>query len=537
MPEGIYSHLGCDEDQTITEFHPTPHQIQVLRYFIKSPYKGLLLYHGLGAGKTCTSILIADQLLRTHKINKVYVLTPGSLRSGWLTEYCNVCGSNPQTLEDNYVFITYNYHVGNNLPDFSKGLVIIDEVHNIINGVRNNSKNPSIIYQAILKADCKVLALSGTPIFSYVYEWGLLSNLLKPDSYPDMIVKGKVNSYAFKKYFKEEPNGTLVPKNPTVMKRKLEGIISYFPGAGQEFYPKVKHMKPIQVQMSKDQELLYWNKVEIEKKFSHPPKEYLKRQNPQRYKLLYDLYIVSKKNILSRKVSNFYYPPMYAQMEDALVENGGWVRRDLFVDYKLFSIYSPKFTALLLNIVLHNQEKHVVFTFFKTKSGVKMIHSLLSMCGIKSAIFSGDLSDKNRRSILKRFNSPQNRYGKDILVLLVTEAGAEGITIKEGRHLHILESNPRESLITQAIGRIVRYKSHYNLPPDEQKVQIWRYWSIASPNPITINYIVPTPEGDEEKETVIKDKETIDVILYDRGEKRIRERQSFLELIQKSSIT
>ena len=44
-------------------FTPAPHQQLVADYFLESPFKGLLLYHKLGSGKSCTSILVADAML------------------------------------------------------------------------------------------------------------------------------------------------------------------------------------------------------------------------------------------------------------------------------------------------------------------------------------------------------------------------------------------------------------------------------------------------------------------------------------------
>jgi len=38
---------------------------------VNSPYKGILLYHGLGSGKTCTSITIAENLKKEKNIMKI----------------------------------------------------------------------------------------------------------------------------------------------------------------------------------------------------------------------------------------------------------------------------------------------------------------------------------------------------------------------------------------------------------------------------------------------------------------------------------
>jgi hypothetical protein len=60
------------------------HQKIVRDYMnIYTPYRGLLLYHSLGAGKTCTSIALAEGM----KDNKrIIVMTPASLRRNYMEE-------------------------------------------------------------------------------------------------------------------------------------------------------------------------------------------------------------------------------------------------------------------------------------------------------------------------------------------------------------------------------------------------------------------------------------------------------------------
>jgi DNA replication protein DnaC len=55
-----------------------PQQKLVRDYLlIETPYRGLLLFHGLGVGKTCAAIAVAESLMSNKK---VYVLLPASLR-------------------------------------------------------------------------------------------------------------------------------------------------------------------------------------------------------------------------------------------------------------------------------------------------------------------------------------------------------------------------------------------------------------------------------------------------------------------------
>ena len=61
------------------------HQKVVRDYInVYSPYRGVLLYHGLGSGKSASSIAIAEGLKETSK--QIYVMTPASLRTNFFEE-------------------------------------------------------------------------------------------------------------------------------------------------------------------------------------------------------------------------------------------------------------------------------------------------------------------------------------------------------------------------------------------------------------------------------------------------------------------
>lgn len=77
---------SCDQREDVNEdvFTPFNHQLLVKDYLnITSPYRGLLLYHGLGSGKTCTSIGIIEGFKYNKKI---YILTPKSLQKNYKTQ-------------------------------------------------------------------------------------------------------------------------------------------------------------------------------------------------------------------------------------------------------------------------------------------------------------------------------------------------------------------------------------------------------------------------------------------------------------------
>jgi hypothetical protein len=76
--------VSCEDRRSAEQFGLLTHQKIVKDYLnLYSPYRGLLLYHGLGSGKTCSSIAIAEGL-KSDK--RVFVMTPAFLRTNYLKE-------------------------------------------------------------------------------------------------------------------------------------------------------------------------------------------------------------------------------------------------------------------------------------------------------------------------------------------------------------------------------------------------------------------------------------------------------------------
>ena len=82
--ESVEKTLTCDSLKGADSFSLLTHQKIVKDYMnLYTPYRGLLLYHKLGTGKTCTSIAIAEGM-KNHK--RVIIMTPKSLRDNYMEE-------------------------------------------------------------------------------------------------------------------------------------------------------------------------------------------------------------------------------------------------------------------------------------------------------------------------------------------------------------------------------------------------------------------------------------------------------------------
>lgn len=187
-----------------------------------SPYRGLMVYHGLGVGKTRTAIITAETLSSNLDI---VVMLPASIEQNFINEIvkCSVdefssegkwkkegkswvkskaegskifsslsqedkSAINKQIqdkVKQKYTFIHYNGLTKKNIAPynsefFNNKIIIIDEVHNFISRVMNNSTIAKAIYQSIMSSvTSKLLLLSGTPIINKPFEMALLINLVK----------------------------------------------------------------------------------------------------------------------------------------------------------------------------------------------------------------------------------------------------------------------------------------------------------------------------------------------------------------------
>jgi hypothetical protein len=84
----------------------------------------------------------------------------------------------------------------------------------------------------------------------------------------------------------------------------------------------------------------------------------------------------------------------------------------------------------------------------------------------------------NNDADVKAITSDDNINGEKIKVVLISQAGSEGLDFKAIRQVHILEPWYNINRIEQIKGRAVRNFSHKDLPFEERNVQIFLYGTI-----------------------------------------------------------
>lgn len=321
----------------------------------KSPYRGILIYHGLGSGKTITAINVAERMGR-----KAVVLLPRSLRQNFIEEVIKFSPefrrpANYQSLSNKeksridsqleravmkkYSFVSSNSgssaqalhsivaEAESEADDKALGmflkhvnsldnkLLIIDEVHNLVSSMINaDAKNGSKIYDMIMNAkNLRIVALSGSPVISDPFELAILFNMLRGFIYPQDAKKGiKFTAFPdyhdFHTYFIDKEANKMI--NKEIFQERIVGLVSFYSGIlgdNRDLIP-FKH-KPIikQVPMS-DFQWKYYIKYrrqeqDEERKIRFSKKEFVKLVNKKPKRPSNTTFRVK-----SRQVSNFTFP-------------------------------------------------------------------------------------------------------------------------------------------------------------------------------------------------------------------------------------
>jgi hypothetical protein len=117
-------------------------------------------------------------------------------------------------------------------------------------------------------------------------------------------------------------------------------------------------------------------------------------------------------------------------------------------------------------------------------------------------------------------------YGKIVKIMMITQSGAEGISLKNVRRVLIMEYFWNSVRINQVIGRAVRTCSHEQLPKEERNVQIFTYIAKFTKKQLDNDFTIKT-----------LDKElTTDQHIYSIATKKEKIINQFLTMLKIASI-
>ena len=166
---------------------------------------------------------------------------------------------------------------------------------------------------------------------------------------------------------------------------------------------------------------------------------------------------------------------------------------------------------------IYDNKRYVVFNSDRVKTNILM------------NIFNGNSKalPKIIQEQLKHLNiDKEQMYGKIVKAMMITQSGAEGISLKNVRRVLITEYFWNSVRIDQVIGRAVRTCSHKSLPVDDQNVQVFSYLMNFTKKQLTEN---PTLRS--------KDKEvSTDKHIYNIAKSKEGLVNSFLKMLKAASL-
>lgn len=440
-----------------------PYQDFVRKYMSPyTPYEYLILYHSLGSGKTIAAISIAvDNYLVLGK--KSCIITKGSSSENNFKEqieiYANISKKKfPRNIFQYIHYIELSNKIRNNSDEFTKELFsnkvfIMDEIHNI-KDIKENGTLQNICKGIQLSKDSKFIYLTATPMVDNSKEIEsllLLTNRKLPKKYDDEILKQQLNgivSYSSRsmKKAKEKNMG-----NRTILGEKY--YVSYIKDKQLEMYLKMYpnsknvYQDIIQLSLFCSREGVYGDSL-ISRRFlikdevQHAEKKYS-----------YNKYNISKVNMAD-------------------------------VTSSKLDMFSSVYNNLLK--ILRNTKTGKIFIFLEHVhgSGIIMLSAILEANGYKITggehrnlrgkfftICVGDTTlCPNLEERLKLFNSPDNKQGERIQILIGSKIVGESVNLTNVKQFHFISHHWNNSYLEQSKGRVIREKSHDNI---EDEVEIY----------------------------------------------------------------
>lgn len=422
-----------------------PHQERVADRALND---NLLIAHGMGSGKTLSSIAVADRLKQLAEI-----FVPAPLVPNFQKEVQKHTGGRfvPYAVHSVPTAVQQGYEV---VPGST---MIVDEAH--------MARNPEALRTKYLKEQAKragrLVLLTGTPTYNQPENLAPLVNML----YGKNVLPEDPTE--FRKRFIGEHKvgpgvlGWLLGVKPGVVKelKHRKELVELLRGHVDTF-EQTKNMpereeKDVVVEMSPEQQRLY---------------DYLEGSVP--WHLRWKMH----RNLPPSKQESKSLNSFMSGLRQVSDTPGPYIAG---TSAERAGELSPKLMTALGSILEKSKADPRFRGFVYSNyidAGVSPMEALLRRAGISTAIFNGGLSKAQRKQLVNDYNA-----GK-IKVLLGTSAATEGLDLEGTKLIQVLDPHFNESKTNQAIARGIRFGSHAHLPAEERRVLVERYYSKPRQN-------------------------------------------------------
>nr|WRJ69818.1 DEAD/SNF2-like helicase [Oceanusvirus sp.] len=625
------------------------HQLVVRKFLHGSPYRGLLVYHGLGSGKTCAAVAAAEALMSTKK--RVVVMLPASLRNNFSVEVKKCSGGGID--ESRLHFVSTNGIQSNAIKpkkaevggvSLHDSVIVIDEVHNLAGQIRNGGKVGVPLYQAVYNArDAKVVCLSGTIIVNAPFELAVTVNMLsgparslvfhKPSAMSDAIEDSLSSNTRVAAYRSEGPRIVVEPvpegyrrksaRSQLVVRHKSEdpdltqdphksvaddikrdiGAAYYtrrewprFPETEEEFdrvfvddgslknasafqtaaVGTVSHFELTEAEarakgfpdVLPDQNVvLEMTGTMYERYYEHRISEIEMEDAAARKKKRTGQDDSGAFKSMSRMICNFAFEKKGDRVFKSMTDRGEETDHDAVNENALRKLrangmaalkgerlaeQSPKMSAIVERLA-EGAGPALVYSNFRHMEGVGIFAMVLEAAGYSRLVLEKDEDGSESVSAatdaskpvfyefrgasetgegVRVFNGDNSEWNRrrgsgkpPVDVILITQAGAEGISLRGVRQVHIMEPHWNEIRIQQVIGRAARLGSHSHLPREQRTVSVYRYLMKLG------------GERVEEKRLKRRDKgKTTDQIVAEIALRKARQTETFLLAVKRVAV-
>lgn len=472
------------------------HQEFVRRYLSPyTPYKGLLIFHSLGSGKSLICISVAvDHYL--HDGKKCLLVTKGgSGRENFKREidhyydmakfseknYPDDKGTKIHPREYNRIFVMNHYMALHNSVsvmtdrdverEFSNMVLVFDEIHNIrklkiVEG--SDEDDNSHAYDSLkrivrLAKNTKIMLATATPMTNDI---GQLNSTI------GLLTEGSTSYHGIISYNAE------IKDKPRKIFHGVDGYLT-----NTKVY--VSRMRAHQLE------------YHVEEQRRGTPKDI--------YRMLthVSLFTFPKKGLYGKTIYDEGIMNPIKKSRDIITVKTKTKKKVTYTTYRIADAYrkyligdalrdcSCKYWELM--DILENKYPTVgpIFIFVEEVkgSGLLLLANIFEAHGYelyvgenlqsigkgkRFTICVGDQSVvPNQSDRLEGFNHRKNANGEYVRVLIGSKVVGESITLRNVRQFHVMTIHWNDSTIEQAVGRVVRSGSHSQLEESERKVDIF----------------------------------------------------------------
>ena len=157
-------------------------------------------------------------------------------------------------------------------------------------------------------------------------------------------------------------------------------------------------------------------------------------------------------------------------------------------------------------------------------------------------IFNGNFNKlpENLSQYLQRFATHRNNSGQICWVIGITGAGAEGISLKCCRSVHIMEPYWNNVRLEQVKGRAIRICSHKELPYEKRTVRLYTYCTVFSREQLATPEKIDSTIRTADSTTEIIDRkakvETSDENVFSVSKKKDQLNNAFLKIMKEAAV-